>query len=248
MEGSAVLIFLLGSVAAGFVSGLTGLGTALTALAFWLHVTTPQVAVPMAAAIAVVSHLVTLSFIRHGIVWTRLWPFLLGGVIGLPLGVAALAILNPDFAKAGLGLFLVSYCGYGLWVKNPPVVTWGGRRADGAVGLTGGFLGGAAGLSGPAPTIWAGLRGWPKDDQRGVFQPFNLVILALATFGHGMNERYDSLPPGQVFMAFGGAAVGSLLGIWLYRRTSDRNFRRLVLILLLIAGITHIVTWLSGRI
>ena len=61
MDGSALLVFALGAGAAGFVSGLTGLGTALTALAFWLHVTTPQIAVPMAAAIAVLSHMITLT-------------------------------------------------------------------------------------------------------------------------------------------------------------------------------------------
>ena len=50
-----------------------------------------------------------------------------------------------------------------------------GRRG----GFGGGALGGVAGLSGPLPTIWCGLRGWSADTQRGVYQPFNLAILGL---------------------------------------------------------------------
>ena len=39
----------------------------------------------------------------------------------------------------------------------------GGKIADAMIGLGGGVMGGLAGLSGPFPTIWSGLRGWEKD-------------------------------------------------------------------------------------
>lgn len=246
MEGSALIIFAAGAATAGFVSGLTGLGTALTALTFWLHVTTPQIAVPMAAAVAVLSHCITLAFIHQGIVWKRIWPFLLGGMIGMPLGVVSLSIISADVAKAGLGLFLILYCSYGLSVKTPPVITWGGRQADGAVGLGGGFLGGLAGVSGPLPTIWAGLRGWPKNEQRGVYQPFNLAILASAVFGHFLYGRYHVLTGTEIMVAAACTACGSLAGILTYRRTSDHNFRKAVLILLLIGGLVNLWAWISG--
>jgi uncharacterized membrane protein YfcA len=241
MDGSALLIFLAAAGFAGFVAGLTGLGTSLTALAVWLHVTTPQVAVPMAAATAVIAHVVTLTFIRQGIVWRRLWPFLLGGLIGLPIGVAGLGLVGETAAKVGLGLFLVLYCSYGLFVKRPPTVTAGGRKLDGAVGLGGGLLGGLISASGPLPTIWAGLRGWPKDEQRGVFQPFNLVILGLAVAGHGINDRFDAIDGGTALLTFMLSAAGAGLGIWTYRRTSERRFGKLVMLLLLLAGLSHLV-------
>ena len=41
-------------------------------------------------------------------------------------------------------------------------------------------MGGMASLSGPAPTIWVQLRGWTKNEQRGVNQPFNMAVLAAA--------------------------------------------------------------------
>ena len=45
------------------------------------------------------------------------------------------------------------------------------------VGFAGGILGGLAGLSGPPPILWANLRGWGKDERRGIFQTFNWTIL-----------------------------------------------------------------------
>ena len=58
--------------------------------------------------------------------------------------------------------------------------TFGGRAADAAVGFAGGILGGLAGLSGPLPTLWASVRGWGKDQRRGVFQTFNWTVLFAA--------------------------------------------------------------------
>lgn len=42
--------------------------------------------------------------------------------------------------------------------------------------MLGGITGGAIAFPGVAPTIWCGLRGLPKDVQRGVVQPFILAI------------------------------------------------------------------------
>jgi hypothetical protein len=60
---------------------------------------------------------------------------------------------------------------------NPIAVSFGGRVADAMVGFAGGILGGLAGLSGPLPILWASVRGWGKDERRGVFQTFNWTIL-----------------------------------------------------------------------
>lgn len=238
-----LILLLIGSVAAGFVAGLTGLGTAMTALTFWLYAVSPSIAVPLALLLSCAVHVMTMTLIRHGIVWPRLWPFILGGMIGLPLGVLLLPYLDNETAKLGLGVFLVVYCAYGLLVRRPPVFKAGGRPADAAVGAVGGTLGGLAGLSGPIPTIWTGLRGWPKDESRGVYQPFNLAILAAAAVGHGLAGRYQALDPLMILKVLGGGLIGAAIGFGIYRRTSDKGFRRVLLLVLLVAGMSHILSF-----
>src|SRR3546814_3544223 len=68
---------------------------------------------------------------------------------------------------------------------------WGGRPSDAAVGVGGGILGGFAGLSGPLPLIWLQLRGGPSAEQRAVYQPFNLIVLAIAGAGMAVAGRVD---------------------------------------------------------
>ncbi len=53
-------------------------------------------------------------------------------------------------------------------------------RPTAVVGFAGGILGGLAGLSGPLPILWANVRGWGKDERRGIFQTFNWTILLVS--------------------------------------------------------------------
>ncbi|MBP5856367.1 sulfite exporter TauE/SafE family protein [Marivibrio halodurans] len=235
-----------GALVAGFVSGLTGLGTGLISLSIWIHVASPTFVVPLGATIAVAAHITTLTFVRHGIHWPRLLPFLAGGVIGMPIGVFLLPVLDREAVKLGLGIFLVAYAAYGLLVRVPPVVRWGGRAADAAVGVGGGFFGGLLSLSGPLPTIWAGLRGWPKDEQRGVYQPFNLMVLLTAAIGHYASGRVALSDAWLVAMVTGLAVIGAIGGLWLYRRASSAQFRRYVLVMLAVAGLSLVGDRLSA--
>ena len=110
----------------------------------------------------------------------RILPLVVGGVIGLPLGVYLLNHVSGQDLKVGLGAFLIAYSIFGLAVKLGPVFANAGALSDGVVGFGGGIFGGIAGLSGPLATIWCGLRGWTKDQQRATYQSYNLIILSLA--------------------------------------------------------------------
>ena len=76
--------------------------------------------------------------------------------------------------RAAVGVVLIAYCSTMLFARRLPNLRWGGRVADGAVGMVGGAMVVFGGLTGPAPTLWCTLRGWHKDEQRSVFQVFDL--------------------------------------------------------------------------
>jgi uncharacterized membrane protein YfcA len=97
-------------------------------------------------------------------------------------------------------------------------------------------MGGLAGLSGPMPTIWTGLRGWGKDAKRGVLQAYNFSILVLALIFQSV-AGLITLELGRLFLvALPGTIAGAWLGRRLYNRLSDRRFDNAVLTLLLISG------------
>jgi uncharacterized membrane protein YfcA len=221
----------------GFVTGLTGFGTGLTALAFWLHVVNPVVAAALVAACSVVGQAQSLYTVRRAITWRRAWPFLAGGIIGVPVGVAALRLIDPQTLKVFLGIVLIGYTGVMLGFRRFPTIAWGGKVADGVIGFGGGVLGGVAGLSGPLPTIWCGLRGWDPNAQRAVYQPFNLVILAIVLCTYITQGIMTEQVWGLVLVCIPATILGAYLGIRTYGRVNDQQFRAIVLWLLLVSGI-----------
>src|SRR5262249_28814948 len=129
--------------------------------------------------------------VRKAFDWSRASPYLVGGAIGVPLGVAALAAASPLVLRTSVGAFLIVYAAYQLFRHHDhDIASLGGKSADSVIGVAGGFLGGFAGLSGPLPLIWLQLRGGKPDSQRAIYQPFNLIVLTLAGFGMAVSGQF----------------------------------------------------------
>ena len=226
---------------AGLVSGIAGFAFGVVAIALMLPLGQGVLMVPVALAGSVLSQLVALGSFRRDIDYGRLWPFLLPGLVGVPIGTAALRWTDPHGFRLSLGLMLVVFAVYGLVRGQGRPMTRGGRGADAAIGLIGGAMGGYAGVSGIAPTIWCGLRGWPSDQQRAIYQPFILIIQAVALFSGGTAHLF---PAGALTIAAicaAPVAIGTWCGMRIYRRMDERLFRRAVLALLLVSGIAQLV-------
>lgn len=226
MTAGAAALVLAGALLGGFVNGLSGFGTGLTALGIWLWALPPPVAATLVVVTSVVSQLQTLPLIWRSLDPTRAWPFVLPGLIAAPLGVAALAHLDPRHFKVAVGVFLVLYSGVSLVIRKRRSFAWGGRIADGCAGLSGALL-----------VLWTDVRGLPKDVRRGLLQAFNLSILALALGVHVATGRLDTGTGLAVAAALPGTLAGAWAGSRVYRRLGDGDYRRIVLVLLMISGL-----------
>jgi uncharacterized protein len=45
--------------------------------------------------------------LRRALPWGRLWPFLAGGMLGVPVGATVLGVANPNYMRAGIGALLI---------------------------------------------------------------------------------------------------------------------------------------------
>src|SRR5262249_47056463 len=134
---------------------------------------------PLVLICSVAAQSSTLPSLWRSFDFTLVWPFLIGGIAGVPLGTMLVAHADPSIFKLTIGVFLLVFP-VALYFSKPIALRFGGRLADGAIGLAGGVLGALAGLSGPLPTLWATIRGWSKDERRGIFQTYNWTVLATA--------------------------------------------------------------------
>ncbi len=245
MTADALIVF-VGALAGGLISGLTGFGTGLIALPIWLNVIPLFLGAPLVAICSIAAQLQTLPAIVHAINLRRLAPFVAGGALGVPCGTWLLSRVSVDGVRIALGLLLSVVCATLLAMRRrPPLVTRGGRLADGLVGLGGGLLGGLAGLSGPLPTIWAGLRGWGKDERRAVFQGFNLTVLLLALTSQAVAGYVTKEVGLLALVALPGTFAGAAVGKRLYSRLDTAGFNDIVLGVLFVAGLGTVVSALT---
>ncbi len=242
---STVLIVVLGAVVAGFVQGLSGFAFGLVAMGIWAWSLDPVLAGPLVVFGSFVGQLLAMGSMWRMMSPWRALPFVLGGIVGVPLGVLLLRYINPTAFKTSVGVLLVLWCPSMLFAGDLPRVHWGGRWADAGVGWIGGIMSGLGGLSGPAPILWATLRGWDRHTQRGVFQVFNISMqtvtlaayIATGTIPHAAWPLFAVMVPAML--------LPTIAGFRLYRRVSDLIFRRVVLGLLTVSGAILIVTSLA---
>lgn len=241
LQWHTLAILLAGALAGGFVNGLTGFGTGLTALPLWLQALEPALAAQLVSAASIVGHVTAIPGIWARVDWRRLAPLLAGGLLGVPIGSWLLPHISLAAFKIAVGAVLIGYSTFMLIAAGRVRFEAGGRGAEAGVGLAAGILGGMAGLSGALPTVWAALKGWPKEERRIAFQAFNMTILSamlVATVVQGLIGTRLLL---ALALSLPATLIGGRLGAWLYHRLDDRRFDRLVLALLLLSGL--VLVW-----
>jgi uncharacterized protein len=244
MDGTLfdLIVFLIATFAAAIVAGLAGFAFGLVAAAVWLHILTPLQTATLIIAFGLIVQGYSVWKLRAALDWRKLWPFVLGGALGVPLGVAILGWTNPAYVRAGTGGFLILYSLYVLARPNLKPLAAGGMLADVGVGFLNGVLGGITGLAGILVTIWCGLRGWPKDQQRAVFQPVAVTIFAMSALWLGATHAVTADILKLFVLGLPALLAGTWLGLKLYGRLDEAAFRKIVLVLLLVSGTALVLT------
>jgi len=102
-------------------------------------------------------------------------------------------------------------------------------------------VGGITGLAGILVTIWSGLRGWPKDVQRTVFQPVAVATFLMSALWIGARGAITADTVKLFLIGLPALFAGTWLGLKLYGRLDEAAFRKVVLVLLLASGVVLIV-------
>lgn len=236
-------MLIAGAVAGGFINGLAGTGTALFALGFYLLVLDPVTAVAVVALMSVITGLQGLWIVRAAIFANpaRLGRFLIPGLCGVPAGILLLSSIDATTLRIGIAVLLVIYGAYFSFRAALPRFEKRTPILDGAIGLVGGVMGGAASVSGAIPAMFLSLRPWPKAETRAVLQPFNVAILGTTVLLLAFRGAYDARAVTALLVTVPTGLIAAQVGIFVFRRLSDDLFRRLLIGLTLVLGIGILV-------
>jgi uncharacterized membrane protein YfcA len=233
-----LLLFVLATFAAAFVTGLAGFAFAIIAAAVWLHFLPPAQCTALIAAFGLIVQGWSVWKLRQSIKPTRLAPFLIGGVIGVPIGGTILNWASPASLRFGIGIILVAFSVYSLVRPKMPSASTAGPMTDGAVGIINGALGGATGFAGIIMTIWCTLRGWAPPEQRAVFQPVGVSVFVMTALFLGGTGTIGRDTVSLFLIGLPALAVGTWAGLKLFGKLDEAGFRRVVLVLLLVSGLS----------
>jgi len=236
-------ILLAGATFAGaVVSGMAGFAFSAAAGAFLLHAVAPQEAVPLMMACSIGVQAASLLWLRQVMRWRDSAKFILGGMIGIVPALYLLTHVDAAAFRIGFGIFLAGYSAYMLF--RPKLIALERMTAavyDGAVGFAGGLIGGLTAMPGAAPVVWCDLQGLPKEQQRGIVQPFIAVMQIASVLVLVSTGKLSTAFVTDLGIATPAVAAGTALGIYMFGKVDEVNFRRIVLGALLISGISFLI-------
>lgn len=236
------LVFLLAAgFSGGFVNGLAGFGTALFSLGWLLQVTPPREAVAIALVCSLATGVPGVWQVRRSIDGRRLALFTIPALAGIPLGMVLLGLIDKQILSYLVGGMLLLYGGYFAFRRTLPAIEGRWTLVEAGIGFIGGVLGAMAGLSGALPSMWLALRPWPKAVQRGVMQPFSMIILLVATLLLAFDGIFTPTVLRNLFLTLPTSLVGAIIGLWLFRRMPDGLYPRVLIGLMLVSGGTLVL-------
>jgi uncharacterized membrane protein YfcA len=228
--------------AGAFVSGLAGFAFSAVAGAILMHVFQPSEAVPLMMACSVGVQASTLLALRETVQWKASLVLIVGGLLAVPIAVFLLQTADTRILRMGFGALVAIYAAYSLFRPSLSYFRTMDRQARNIlIGFGGGLIGGLTAMPGALPTIWCDMHGMPKNQQRGLVQPFiaamqiSALVLMLSRNELPSKILIDlavSLPP---------LAAGTMLGVLMFRRINEAAFRRIILIMLLLSGVSLVI-------
>ncbi len=258
------LLISAGSLLAAFCASIAGFAFVLVGAAILLQFLAPALVAPVLVMGSLIVQGIGTYAVRHHIPWPRLWLYVGTATLGLPMGIAILALGPARAVVAGVGLLLVLYAGYTLTriavlrlalgtgaPTYPALARLALRlrapsaratpRSDATIGFASGILGGIGGYVGALVGMWADMQGMPPQETRALMQPFIAIMQALTIIGLAFTGFFT----GEAMFLTATAVPALLLGTWAGLRVGKhlpaQGFRLVLLGLLLVSGLSLLV-------
>jgi len=219
---------------AGFIQGLSGFGSVLVALPLLAIILDIKAVIPLAALYGLSIAFLLLVQLRKHLEWKKVWPLLLGAILGIPVGVFFLKKLDREIIHCILGIILIGYSLYSLFFRT---LRSGIGEAWGYVfGFLAGCLGGALGASGPPVIVYTSLQSWGKDTIKVSLQGFFVLSGMMVIFGHAISGITTALVLRLFGISVPAMVFGTYVGSYFYGMIEEQWYRRVVLIFVALLG------------
>ncbi|MDE2376973.1 sulfite exporter TauE/SafE family protein [Bradyrhizobium sp.] len=223
---------------AGFVKGVIGLGLPTVSMGLLAVSMAPSRAIAIVIVPAIITN-IWQTFVGPylGDIVRRLWPLMLGTVLGSWLNAGALTGPYAAYGTVVLGLLLVVYAIIGLNRFHFRVERRNEKWVGGVVGVVTGVISASTGVQVIPSMPFMQAIGMEKDElvqALGVFFTVATVALAFNLTAGGLLNAATAWPAA---IAMAGAFGGMFIGQTVRARMPAETFRRWFLIAMILLGL-----------
>src|SRR5580692_2184042 len=223
---------------AGFIKGVLGLGLPTVSMGLLAVSMPPAQALAIVVVPAIVTNIwQTFAGPYFRDIVRRLWPLMIGTVIGIWLNAGMLTGPYARFGPIVLGLLLVIYAIIGLSKFSFSVARPNEKWIGGIVGLITGAVSAATGVQVIPSMPYMQAIGMERDElvqALGVFFTVATVALAFNLTSAGLLSAATALPGGIAIVT---AFIGMFIGQAVRSRMQPEAFRRWFLIAMIFLGL-----------
>lgn len=232
------VVFFVAAFLAEIVGTLAGFGSSTIMLPVALLFFDFRVALVLVAFLHLFGNVGRIALFRKGISGKVFLYFGLIGVLGTITGAMLVTHVPQETLKLGLGVFLV---GYGILAIVDDLRLKPTKLSMMFGGVTSGFLAGIIGTGGALRSAFLTAYLLPKNQYIGTAAAIAILVdgtrIPLYLKDGLLTQKYYWMIP----LLFGAAVGGSYIGKRLVNKIPQKNFSKVVLLCLILAGLKLIV-------
>jgi uncharacterized membrane protein YfcA len=223
--------------------GSTGFGAA-AAMPLLALIIPLKVLIPAWTLIGLTAGVTLLGRDRAHIAWGDMARLLPSCLLGIAIGLYAFTALDARTLAQGLGVLIVLYGGYSLWITTRPQTRW--QASPRAIAPIAGVLGGAVGttfgtMASVFFAIYFDVIRMAKDNFRASMSAILVALGIVRGLGYWAVGEYSRDVLITVAIALPMMLVGIFIGNRIHTGLSELAFRRLVATALIISGVALLV-------
>jgi hypothetical protein len=232
------ILFFLAAFVSEVAGTMAGFGSSTIFLPLALLFVNFKAALVLVAFLHIFGNLGRISFFRHGLDWNLILKFGIPSVLLTITGALLVSFISQDILKGILGVFLIGYASYSLWKENFAVSPSTTNAIVG--GAVSGFLAGLIGTGGALRGAF--LTGFRLPKERYIATAAAIALAVDVTriplyVSQGFLESKYYLYIPILFLV---ALAGSFIGKKVVKKIPQKQFRKLILLAILLIGIKFV--------
>lgn len=222
-----------------FVGGSVGFGIGLVAFPFILLIVAPKTAVVVVNTVSMVVFALLVFQNRNKIKYKEMRIPILAGILGVPVGVIFLDQINTSTLNVVIAVLIIGSAVFTTFLENKNLGT--GPHFFILVSFLVGILTVGTGIGGPLMAVAAVAKNWERDTIRGSIPLYYICIKGFAVVGYFATQRFDLEILTLTVVGVIPTVIGFALASAFIGRIQEGLYRKLILVIIIVAGTNILV-------